>query len=236
MGLWKRIADYNSAHYDTYGGVDVAEIEADTEMGLIRVLAAHDCGRPMNPTQTVSQINDGVIQGISYALYENRLIDPNYRLMVNPNLLQELQCWYFRSEEYQCLRKGKEICFAFAGLNQYQRMDYGTCPSLAPSSAAVALLGLNTSVELTSARRGKRTVAIQNLYVHPDANPTKFNVLEPDELLTAATIPQPAPGTRSAYQKCGEKRSNDWAIADAGVVLEMEGNVCRRAAITMGAA
>ncbi len=153
------------------------------------------------------------------------------------NLLQELQCWYFRSEEYQCLRKGKEICFAFAGLNQYHAiMDYGTCPSVAPSSAAVALLGLNASVELTSAKRGKRTVAIQDLYVHPDANPTKFNVLEPDELLTAVTIPQPAPGTRSAYQKYGEKRSNDWAIADAGVVLEMEGNVCRKAAITMGAA
>jgi xanthine dehydrogenase YagS FAD-binding subunit len=127
------------------------------------------------------------------------------------NLLQELQCWYFRSDEYQCLRKGKEICFAFAGLNQYHAiMDYGTCPAVAPSSAAVALLGLNASVELTSARRGKRTVAIQDLYVHPDANPTKLNVLEPDELLTAVTIPQPAPGTRSAYQKYGEKRSNDW--------------------------
>jgi xanthine dehydrogenase YagR molybdenum-binding subunit len=85
----KRIPDYDRALYDTYGGVDVAEIEVDTEMGLIRVLrvlAAHDCGRPMNPTQTISQINGGVIQGISYALYENRLIDPNYGLMVNPNL------------------------------------------------------------------------------------------------------------------------------------------------------
>lgn len=34
----------------------------------------------------MSQINGGVIQGISYALYENRLLDPNYGLMVNPNL------------------------------------------------------------------------------------------------------------------------------------------------------
>ncbi|HVC91585.1 MAG TPA: FAD binding domain-containing protein [Acidobacteriaceae bacterium] len=153
------------------------------------------------------------------------------------NLLQQLQCWYFRSEEYQCLRKGKDLCFAFAGLNQYHAiMDYGTCPSVAPSSSAVALLGLNASVELTSAKRGKRTVAIKDLYVHPDANPTKFNVLEPDELLTAVTIPRPAAGTRSAYQKYGEKQSNDWAIADAGVVLEMDGNVCRKAAIVMGAA
>ena len=43
-------------------------------------------------------------------------------------------------------------------------------------------------------------------------------------------------GTRSAYQKYGEKQSYDWAIADAGVVLEMDGTICRRAAIAMGAA
>jgi xanthine dehydrogenase YagS FAD-binding subunit len=98
------------------------------------------------------------------------------------------------------------------------------------------LLGLNATIELDSARKGKRTLAIKDFYVQPDANPTKFSVIEPDELLTAITIPQPAPGTRSAYQKYGEKESFDWAIADAGVVLEMEGNVCRRAVITMGAA
>ncbi len=85
----RRIPDYDKKAYETYGGVDVAEIEVDMEIGLIRVkriLAVHDCGRPMNPKQTISQINGGVIQGISYALYENRLIDPNYGLMVNPNL------------------------------------------------------------------------------------------------------------------------------------------------------
>jgi xanthine dehydrogenase YagS FAD-binding subunit len=98
------------------------------------------------------------------------------------------------------------------------------------------LLGLDATVELTSAKRGKRLVAIKDFYVQPDANPTKFTVIEPDELLTAVTIPKPAPGTRSAYQKYGEKESFDWAIADAGVVLEMDGNICRRAVVTMGAA
>jgi xanthine dehydrogenase YagS FAD-binding subunit len=100
----------------------------------------------------------------------------------------------------------------------------------------VALLGLNASVELASAKRDKRVVAIKDLYIQPDANPTKFTVVEPDELLTAVMIPKPAAGTRSAYQKYGEKESFDWAIADAGVVLEMDGNICRRAVITMGAA
>ena len=87
----KRIPDYDRSKYLTYGGVDVAEVKVDTEVGRIhvtRVLAVHDCGRPMNPTQVISQINGGVIQGISYTLFENRLIDPNYGLMVNPNLEQ----------------------------------------------------------------------------------------------------------------------------------------------------
>ena len=164
---------------------------------------------------------------------------PHIRNMatVGGNLLQPVQCWYYRSADFQCLRKGKDFCFAFNGLNQYHAiMDYGTCPAVAPSSAAVALLGLDASVELVSAKRGKRVVAIKELYVHPNATPTKFTVVEPDELLTAVMIPKPAPGTRSAYQKYGEKDSFDWAIADAGVVLEMDGNTCRRAVITMGAA
>ena len=87
----KRIPDYNKGHYDTYGGVDVAEVEVDTETGRIHVkrfFAVHDCGRPMNPSQVINQINGGLIQGMSYALYENRLLDPNFGYMVNPNLEQ----------------------------------------------------------------------------------------------------------------------------------------------------
>ena len=87
----RRIPDYDPKHYDTYGGVDVAEIEVDTEMGIIHVkqfFAVHDCGRPMNPSQVINQINGGLIQGMSFALYENRLLDPTYGLMVNPNLDQ----------------------------------------------------------------------------------------------------------------------------------------------------
>ncbi|HLH33928.1 MAG TPA: xanthine dehydrogenase family protein molybdopterin-binding subunit [Alloacidobacterium sp.] len=85
----KRIPDYDKSKYLTYGGVDVAEVHVDTETGRIqvkRVLSVHDCGRPMNPSLVKSQINGGVIQGISFTLYENRLLDPAYGLMVNPNL------------------------------------------------------------------------------------------------------------------------------------------------------
>lgn len=87
----KRIPDYDRSKYLTYGGIDVAEVEVDVEVGRVhvkRVLSVHDCGRPMNPSQVISQINGGVLQGISYTLFENRLLDPEYGLMVNPNLEQ----------------------------------------------------------------------------------------------------------------------------------------------------
>lgn len=86
-----RIPDYDKTRYETYGGVSVVEVDVDTETGRIhipRVLAVHDCGRPMNPTQVISQINGGTIQGISYTLYEQRHLDPNTGHMVNANLEQ----------------------------------------------------------------------------------------------------------------------------------------------------
>lgn len=199
-------------------------------------------GLTIGPLTTLAEISDHPTIRAQYTVLSDacgHAATPHIRNMatIGGNLLQELQCWYFRSADFECLRKGKEICFAFSGLNQYHAiMDYGGCPSVAPSSGAVALLALDASLELTSAAHGKRTVAIHDFYVRPDANPHRFNVMAPDELLTAIHVPKTMPGTRSAYQKYGEKESNDWAIADAGILLEMDGNLCRRAVVTMGAA
>lgn len=71
------------------GGVQFAEVAVDTETGIIRVervVAAQDCGRPMNPLLLESQIQGGVLMGLSYALYENRVLDRSTGRMVNPNL------------------------------------------------------------------------------------------------------------------------------------------------------
>jgi xanthine dehydrogenase YagS FAD-binding subunit len=208
----------------------------------LRGIEESDKGLKIGALATLTEISEHPAIREQYQILSDacgHAATPHIRNMatVGGNLLQPVQCWYYRSADFQCLRKGKDVCFAFNGLNQYHAiMDYGTCPAVAPSSAAVALLGLDASVELVSAKRGKRVVAIKDLYVHPNANPTKFTVIEPDELLTAVMIPKPAPGTRSAYQKYGEKDSFDWPIADAGVLLEVDGNICRRAVVTMSAA
>ena len=85
----KRSPEYGERQQLFLGGVQFCEIAVDTETGIIRVerfVAAHDCGRPMNPLTLESQVNGGILQGISFALYEDRRLDRNTGIMVNPNL------------------------------------------------------------------------------------------------------------------------------------------------------
>jgi CO/xanthine dehydrogenase Mo-binding subunit/aerobic-type carbon monoxide dehydrogenase small subunit (CoxS/CutS family) len=60
--------------YATYGfGAQIAEVEVDAELGtvrLIRIHAAHDVGRAINPTLVEGQIYGGIAQGIGFALME----------------------------------------------------------------------------------------------------------------------------------------------------------------------
>ncbi|MCA1611979.1 MAG: xanthine dehydrogenase family protein molybdopterin-binding subunit [Acidobacteria bacterium] len=72
-------------------GAQFADVEVDVETGLVRVrkvVAVHDCGLVVNALTAESQVHGGVIQGISYALYENRILDRATGRMVNPNVEQ----------------------------------------------------------------------------------------------------------------------------------------------------
>jgi xanthine dehydrogenase YagR molybdenum-binding subunit len=73
------------------GGVQFAEVAVDVETGLVRVeriVAVHDCGRPVNPLAVRSQIEGGIQHGLSWALLEDRVLDRATGRMVNPNLDQ----------------------------------------------------------------------------------------------------------------------------------------------------
>ncbi len=70
-------------------GVQFAEVEVDIGTGEVRVLkivAAHDCGRIVNPLTFSSQMEGGIIQGIGMALYEQRIVDHRLGVSVNSNL------------------------------------------------------------------------------------------------------------------------------------------------------
>jgi xanthine dehydrogenase YagR molybdenum-binding subunit len=89
-GFRRRMGDFALAKQDL-GGVQFAEVVVDTETGIVRVervVAVQDCGRPMNPKQIESQVQGGVLMGLSFALFEERILDQHTGRMVNPNLEQ----------------------------------------------------------------------------------------------------------------------------------------------------
>ena len=70
-------------------GVQFAEVAVDTETGLVtvkKIVAVHDCGLIIDSLTLESQINGGVIIGMGYALYEERVMDNLSGVVLNPNL------------------------------------------------------------------------------------------------------------------------------------------------------
>jgi xanthine dehydrogenase YagR molybdenum-binding subunit len=66
-----------------------AEVEVDTETGVVRVkriVAIQACGLAVNRLTVENQICGGVIQGLSFALFEQRVLDGPTGGMLNPNL------------------------------------------------------------------------------------------------------------------------------------------------------
>jgi len=86
-----RPADWQAPPANGYGGVQFAEVQVDTQTGVVRVLhvvAVQECGRLINPLAVQSQINGGILHGISWALFEDRRLDPRTGRMLNANLDQ----------------------------------------------------------------------------------------------------------------------------------------------------
>jgi xanthine dehydrogenase YagR molybdenum-binding subunit len=71
------------------GGVQVAEVMVDTETGVVRctkVIAVQDCGLVVNKLGCESQVAGGVIMGVNYALFEERIMDRHTGRQVNPDM------------------------------------------------------------------------------------------------------------------------------------------------------
>jgi xanthine dehydrogenase YagR molybdenum-binding subunit len=75
--------------YGETAGCQMAAVAVDIETGVIRVehvVAVHDAGRLVSALTSRSQVNGGVIQGLSFALHEERQLDRRHGDMVNPTL------------------------------------------------------------------------------------------------------------------------------------------------------
>ena len=123
-------------------GTQFAEVEVDVETGVVRIVkmvSVNDCGIPINSLTAESQCLGALIQGASWALFEDRILDRNVGTMVNPNL-----------ESYKILApkdmfEAQSILTAVAnGGNNTSAAGLGE-PPLVPTLAAIANAVFNAS-------------------------------------------------------------------------------------------
>jgi xanthine dehydrogenase YagS FAD-binding subunit len=151
------------------------------------------------------------------------------------NLCQRPRCWYFRSSEFQCLKKGGVECLAKSGENEFHAVfGNNTCAIVHPSAAGVALVALNARIE-TLAAGGGRTIAAADFFQRPEVDIFTENSLKPGELIIEVHIDNPQ-GLRSAYRKIKQKQAFDWPLADAAVAWREEGGVAKDVRIVIGSA
>jgi len=129
-GFARKFGDMASAQRHL-GGAQFAQVAVDTETGTVRVerfVAVQDCGRPMNPRQIESQVQGGILQGISYALFEERIFDRGSGHMLNADL-----------EHYKILGPRETPTIEVHLLEHYQGMSSTDAYGIAePSNIATA--------------------------------------------------------------------------------------------------
>ncbi len=161
---------------------------------------------------------------------------PQLRAMatIGGNLAQRPRCWYFRSEDFVCRKKGGSECFAIAGDNSMHAIfDNKLCAATHPSTVVTALIALGARVTIAGKRA--REVELASFFVKPEADLLREVDLAPGELITGLTIPAQAANLKTAYTKQVAKQSFDWPLVDVAVALTMDGKTCKQATIVLGA-
>ena len=120
--------------FATYAfATQVVEVEVDTETGkveVLRVVAAHDVGKAINPKLVKAQIEGGSVMGIGYALLEEinvskgRITNPNFDAYLLPTAVDTPEIYPFIVEDEEPTGP-----FGAKGVGE---------PALIPTAAAIA--------------------------------------------------------------------------------------------------
>ena len=127
------------------------------------------------------------------------------------NILQRPRCWYYRSEDFPCLKKGGAKCYAVGGVNTYHAI-FGSGPSyiVHPSDAAPALMALGATVKILGPR-GEKEEAMDDFFTLPENEHPQGEHPQANEIVTEITIPKPEANSRGLFLKVRERESIDFA-------------------------
>ncbi len=150
------------------------------------------------------------------------------------NINQRPRCWFFRGEDFNCYKKGGDFCYSVTGDNRYHAIIGGElCYIVHPSDAATALLALNASAKITGVN-GDKTVAFDDYFTGPRVDVLRENILKPGEFMTHVTIPNPAAGTKMAWNKLKDRQVYDFAVVSVAVAFTVDGGQFKDGRITLG--
>jgi len=150
------------------------------------------------------------------------------------NICQRPFCWYFRSSNFNCLRKSGEVCYTVTGDSRFHAI-LGAGPSyiVHPSDTAPALVALNAQIKIAGPA-GERTIPLEKFFVLPSVDFKRENILKPDEIVTEIYIPYPKSGSKGFYHKVRERLAWDHAIVSVATVVESSNGVVREARVVLG--
>jgi xanthine dehydrogenase YagS FAD-binding subunit len=206
--------------------------------GLNKIDYTNGAGLKIGALTTVNEIAEHPVIMKKFAVLSEaakEVASPQLRNVgtIGGNICQRPRCWYFR-EEFDCIRKGGEICYAIGGENKYHCVvGGGPCYIVHPSDIAVALVALNAEFTITNGR-DLRNVSADKFFVLPEQNSLQENILKPGEILAEIFIPEPPSSAGSRYIKFTERNVWDFAIVSVAAVVNKNGNKINSAKIVFG--
>ena len=216
----------------------LVNIKTNGNLHSIRFSAAE--GLRVGALTTLSELENSAAVRRNYpavAAAVATIASPQLRNMatVGGNLCQRPRCWYYRDQALHCTRKGGPVCYALEGENTYHAILGGyLCVIVHPSDLAPALIAYDARITYAGSD-GRQTIPLQDFFIGPEEDITRENILQPNQVVEEITVPAPAAGTRGVYLKVRDRQTWDSATVSVAAVLEMEGPVCRRARIVLGA-
>jgi xanthine dehydrogenase YagS FAD-binding subunit len=152
------------------------------------------------------------------------------------NIHQRPRCWFLRNKDFDCVKKGGDICYAVKGDNRYNAILGGQlCYIVHPSDLAMALVAVGAEAAVAS-RQGTRTISFDDYFVSPQEDLLRETVLKPDELLTEVRLPPASTDTHQAWRKLNEKGGPTWdfAVVSAAVTMSARAGVWQAGRIVLG--
>jgi xanthine dehydrogenase YagS FAD-binding subunit len=153
---------------------------------------------------------------------------------IGGNICQRPFCWYFRSSNFTCLRKGGQLCYTVTGDGRFHAI-LGGGPSyiVHPSDTAPALVALDAQIKIVGPA-GERIIPLEKFFVLPSVDFRRENILKTGEIVTEIFVPTPKAGSKGFYHKVRERQAWDHAIVAVATVVQSSGGLARDARVVLG--